>query len=116
MLSHLLHPHPAIEPVRLERPLEGAALISPWCFFHSKSPSFRRNHYKDLVSAAVVETWGEYFFGTAKPDEYNQPLLAASEWWKDIDSIVGDILITVGADEVEVDDVEAFATKLKVRI
>ena len=52
--------------------------------------------------------------GNVKPDEYNQLFLASSGWWKSINGVVSDLLITPGADEVLVDDITAFAQTLQV--
>ena len=54
--------------------------------------------------------------GIAKPDEYNQPFPASPEWWKNINGVVSDLLITAGADEVLVDDIKAFAQTLQVTL
>ena len=50
--------------------------------------------------------------GNAKPDHYNQPILAPSSWWKDI--VVKDVLITGGDEEVLIDEIREFAAKFKV--
>ena len=52
--------------------------------------------------------------GDANMDPYNQPFHAPGDWWIDLNGTVQDILITAGTDEVLVDDIEAFAEKLKV--
>ena len=52
--------------------------------------------------------------GDADMDFYNQPFHAPGDWWIDLKGTVQDILITAGTDEVLVDDIEAFAGKLKV--
>jgi hypothetical protein len=50
--------------------------------------------------------------GNAKPDHYNQPILAPSSWWKDV--VVKDVLITGGDEEVLIDEIREFAAKFKV--
>lgn len=54
LMSHLLHPHPSIEPVALERPLRGAVLISPWGSFRCDTPAYHRHHYKDVLTATTL--------------------------------------------------------------
>lgn len=50
--------------------------------------------------------------GSAKPDNYNQPILAPSSWWED--APVKDVLITGGDEEILVDEIREFAAKFKV--
>ena len=114
LLSHLLHPHPSLEPLVLPKPLLGAAVISPWGDFNTSAPSYTSNQYKDSVNAAVLQKWSDYFMGSAKADEYNQPFRAASSWWENLSGKVQNMLITAGSDEVLVDDIMAFAEKIKV--
>ncbi len=52
--------------------------------------------------------------GGADTDSYNQPFRAPDGWWKDLNGAVQDLLITAGTDEVLVDDIKAFATKIEV--
>ena len=50
----------------------------------------------------------------AASDEYNQPFTAAAEWWRDLPSVVDHILLTAGADEVMVDGIQSFVSRLEV--
>lgn len=52
--------------------------------------------------------------GNAEPDNYNQPILAPSVWWKDV--AVKDVLITGGDEEILIDEIREFAAKFKVRV
>ena len=114
LLSHLLHPHPSIPPLKLPQPLLGAALISPWGSFKTAASSYQRNRYKDSIDGSVLRKWSAYFMDDAAADNYNQPFRAPGSWWKELNSTVKDVIITAGADEVIVDDIQAFAEKLKV--
>lgn len=116
LLSHLLHPHPAISPITLSKPLCGAALLSPWGDFGHSSNAYTRNQYKDSWNGPVLSKCAQTFLGDAKPDEYNQPFHAPASWWSDLPSKVEDILITGGSEEVMVDDIERFAKKIEVSI
>ena len=49
--------------------------------------------------------------GDAKPDNYNQPILAPSSWWKDVP--VKEVLITGGDEEILIDEIREFAQKFK---
>ncbi|MCJ1309502.1 hypothetical protein MMC25_003162 [Agyrium rufum] len=114
LLSHLVHPHPDIAPVQLNRPLAGAALVSPWGNFAHDADAYTRNQYKDSWDAPALSKCAEVYLGDAKPDEWNQPFRAKAEWWTDISSKVRDILITGGSEEVMADDITAFAKKIEV--
>jgi len=115
LLSHLLHPHPSITPLKLPSPLLGAALISPWGDFSTSALSYTRNGFKDSIDASVLQKWSAYFMDGADTDNYNQPFRAPDSWWIDLNGAVRDVLITAGTDEVLVDDIKAFATKIEVR-
>ena len=112
VLSHLSHPHPSITPIELTEPLRAAVLIAPWCSFDSTADSFRRNAYKDCIDASSLIPWSRAFMGQAPPDNYNQPLRAPADWWKD--SKAEEVLIIAGADEVLVDYIKELASKIEV--
>lgn len=114
-----MHPHPSgtVTPLNLPSPLLGLVLTSPWLTFSTSAPACTRNATKDLLSAATGRKWSEAFLGTPNPhnsngDNYNQPLQAPTDWWKDIP--VQEMLIVAGKDEILVDDIVAFANTLKV--
>ena len=116
LLSHLVHPHPAITPINLSRPLRGAALVSPWGEFSHSRDSYQRNEYKDSWDAPVLGACAKDFMGGSKPDEWNQPFTASTEWWSALSTQVQDVLITGGSEEVMVDDISDFAKKIEVRL
>jgi acetyl esterase/lipase len=49
LLSHILHPHPDVQDVKLDAPLGGALRYSPWTGFNSTYPSFE-NGELDMMS------------------------------------------------------------------
>ena len=110
------HPHPAISPIVLPKPLRGAALVSPWGDFSHSSDAYKNNRNKDSWNGPVLAECARIFLGDAKPDEWNQPFRASGSWWTDLATKVEDILITGGADEVMVDDIRRFATTVTVSI
>ena len=114
VLSHILHPHPAIESCSITGQLRAALLVSPWISFQ-EAPSNARNEYKDITDFSITKYWGEIYLGTAKPDEYNQPLTAPESWWKGLDGVVKDMFVTAGRDETPFDDIEQLTRVLKVR-
>ncbi|KAL8941267.1 MAG: hypothetical protein Q9211_001889 [Gyalolechia sp. 1 TL-2023] len=108
LLSHLLHPHPSLPPLTLPSPLLGAALISPWGDFSTRAPSFSHNTANDSINGATLRKWAACFMGGARADNYNQPFLAADYWWRGLQEVVHELLITAGTDEVLVDGIEGF--------
>ena len=71
---------------------------------------------KDSVDGSVLREWSAYFMGGATTNDYNQPFCAPDDWWKHLDGVVGDLLITARVDEVLADDMKAFADKIQVSI
>lgn len=72
----------------------------------------KENAHKDLLVAAGLKEWSDAYLGSAAVDEYNTPLHAASEWWKDMP--VSNILLTVGQHEMLRDDSIQFGEIIKV--
>ncbi len=114
VLSHMSHPHPSIPPLEISEPVRAAILIAPWCTFETTADSFRRNAYKDCIGESSLAPWSSAFMGGAPPDNYNQPLRAPAEWWKDVKA--EEILIIAGADELLVDYVKELASKIEVSV
>lgn len=73
-----------------------------------------QNRFKDSIDASILQKWSAYFMDGADTDNYNQPFRAQDSWWKDLNGIVKDLLITAGTDEVMVDDIKGFADKIQV--
>jgi acetyl esterase/lipase len=48
VLSHVLHPYPEVTSIKLQQPLLGAMLYSPWVGFNTDYPSFD-NETLDLL-------------------------------------------------------------------
>ncbi|KAL9036700.1 MAG: hypothetical protein Q9180_004146 [Flavoplaca navasiana] len=113
LLSHLLHPHPSLPPLTLLSPLLGAALVSPWGDFSTRAPSFTRNAANDSINGAVLQKWAACFMNGARADNYNQPFLAADHWWRNLQGVVQELLITVGTDEVLVDGIKGFTKTIE---
>ncbi|KAI3340808.1 alpha/beta-hydrolase [Ustulina deusta] len=113
VISHLLHSHPAIQPLTLAAPLAGIALISPWVTPRVLADSAKRNSRKDVVSKRVLEKWSAYALGSAQEDLYNTPSAATAEWWAGVQTVVKDLILTAGRHEVLFDDIESFSAQLK---
>ena len=115
LLSHLAHPHPEIPPLSLSSRIHAALLISPWSSLtNSNTSSFVANAERDMFDARPLGRWSAAFLGSDSPfagDFYNEPVLAAPEWWEPVADIIDEVLIWVGGNEVLRDGIEAFAKK-----
>ena len=114
VLSHISHPHAQVPKLELSQNLRGAVLISPWITLDCTAESMTRNKDKDVVTADTIIRWGKVFVNGAQRDFYHQALMAPVEWWSKLR--VEGILIVAGSDEIMIDDIKAFATKLQVCI
>jgi len=112
VISHLLHPHPDVNPVKLTSPLKAAIVFSPWVSFDMKSFSVLENQMQDPVSPEVMRGWARDYLGTAPLDHYNQPSTAPCDWWRDIP--VEQLLITGAAREMLAEDLTRFSEMMKV--
>jgi acetyl esterase/lipase len=120
LLSHISHPHPStsvpIPPIKLDTPLCGAVLISPWVSFSLSDPSFTTNMYKDLLDPITAKKWSSAFLGELWPhkeksDFYSQAITAPEDWWKDL--MAENVLIVAGEEEVLLDGIRNFEEKLR---
>ncbi|PGH17565.1 hypothetical protein AJ80_04743 [Polytolypa hystricis UAMH7299] len=111
VLSHLSHPHEAIDQLDIPGPLAGSFLIAPWVSFSQGFPSFQKNANKDMLAPPYLARWSAAFLGGKKGDNYSEPFLAPAEWWKDLKT--KDMLVVAGGDEVFLGSVEQFVEKLK---
>ena len=110
VLSHLMHPHPEITPLRLphNQKLNSAILLAPWVSLNTDWPSNTYNASKDLVTIPASGIWSSSFLGGKPRDAYNEPLSVDPSWWEGLDGVVEEILIVGGADEVLVDSIREF--------
>ncbi|KAJ4357094.1 hypothetical protein N0V95_002750 [Ascochyta clinopodiicola] len=112
LLSHLLHPHPDVPAVKLECPLDGVLLISPWVSFRTDYISFSTNATLDMLAPLALRKWGAMFLGKvndsnpeADPgpisgDSWTEACLNPPDWWNDMHQVVSDAFIWWGAHEV----------------
>ena len=114
VLSHLMRPHPSINPLKLSESLKAALICSPVTVIRSKSESFRTHEAQDPASAETIKVWLSNLLGPNKTDAWNEPLGNDAQWWAGLDGVVHDILITVASNEMMADDTSALATKIKV--
>lgn len=109
LLAHLNTAHPDIRPIDLPSPLASAICISPRCSNTTTAQSFVYNADKDVIDAAslvaFVQKWqpaSHHVWAAADRGEEG--------FWTGKDSIkASKMFIVAGADEVYLDDIQAFA-------
>ncbi|KAL6704309.1 hypothetical protein ACN47E_008373 [Coniothyrium glycines] len=115
LLSHLVHPHPEIESLTLPSKIHAVLLISPWCSLtNTRTPAFITNAQRDMIDERTLNRWSAAFLGSDSPfvgDFYNEPILAAPEWWAPVANVADEVLIWAGDNEILKDGIEAFAKK-----
>ncbi|WPH02422.1 DNA polymerase alpha-associated DNA helicase A-like protein [Acrodontium crateriforme] len=115
LLSHILHPHPEVKTtIKLESPVAGVVLVSPWSKFTTDDDSVRRNATSDMVTPSASDRWVSLFLGSGPKDNYNQPGLAEQEWFTGLPDVADDILVWGGGGEILIDSIEALTKKLKI--
>ena len=118
VLSHILHPHPGIEPVKMSEPLRGAVVVSAMTDFDMSGERFqntrRQGSLQEPADVDTIKKWAMEYLGAAEANEWNQPARADSKWWMGLETVVGDVLITGAKEEVMAGDIEATALKMKV--
>ncbi|KAJ8111471.1 hypothetical protein OPT61_g5944 [Boeremia exigua] len=125
LLSHILHPHPDVFVLKLESPLAGVLLMSPWVSFRTDYPSFKTNETLDMLGLVGTRKWSAMFLGKtdqsnpeADPgivsgDAWSEACLNPSTWWNGMHHIVNDVFIWWGGYEVFVDPLREFETEFK---
>lgn len=121
IISHILHPHPEIDPLRLDdgKRLRAAILLAPWASFDLDWPSMTRNARKDFLSPSVTASWSASFLGDPamrNRDPYNEPLAAEQAWWAGLRGVLQDCLVVGGADELLADVVRELARRFSTAL
>ncbi len=108
LLGHLIHPHPDATPIKLEKPLAGTAMLSPWLNYSIEAPSWKRNADGDVMPLPALLEWAEVFQKSrTRTDDgyYFEPATAPAVWWAGIENVVKDVLFTTGDAEGMFDDI-----------
>ncbi|KAK4463498.1 Alpha/Beta hydrolase protein [Cladorrhinum samala] len=119
VLSHLLHPHPEARPLKLEAPLAGAFLVSPWVSANTDTPSYDRNQGIDMLGKTTMRNIMKYIVdgresytaelkekkGWCMPMDLDDPV----EWYKGLENVVNKVYVTAGEEEVFLDQSVKFA-------
>ncbi|MCJ1408856.1 hypothetical protein MMC19_002933 [Ptychographa xylographoides] len=109
VLSHLLHPHPAIEPLKLSAALRACFVASPVASLNAEFA----NELQDPAPASTIKVWFENYLGCSARDSWNDPSKTDVAWWSEVDEVVKQILMTVATNEMMATDTQDFAAKLK---
>ncbi|KAH5069293.1 hypothetical protein HBH96_015980 [Parastagonospora nodorum] len=124
LISHLLHPHPEVTAVRLEQPLAGMLLYSPWAGFSTDYSSFD-NIALDLMSPLALRKWSAMFLGKANKndpesdpgsvsgDAYTEACKNDASWWNDMHRIVSDVFVSYGGYELLADSIKELEIQMK---
>lgn len=124
LLSHLLHPHPEVPAVKLDAPLSGALIYSPWAGFSTDYPSFA-NVSLDMLSPLSLRKWSAMFLGRANSsnpeadpgpvtgDAYTESSKNPTSWWEGMQTICSEIFVCYGGDEVLADAIEELKFRLE---
>lgn len=115
VLSHLAHPHPAIEKLQLAKPLDGFVVVGyPGATNDAHVPAGTERYWGgDLIDPVVVENWMKSYLGNSASDYYTDPIGAPVGWFHDLPT--KRTLMLAGGNELLRPMIEAFAQKLKVR-
>ncbi|KAJ5815463.1 hypothetical protein N7474_007240 [Penicillium riverlandense] len=111
VLSHLSHPHPAIPELKLDEPLAGVVLISPWTSLEA-SPTGVSNNIGDLITTQVAGPWSSAYLGDTSRDYYTDASLAPSTWFENLQT--KHILVLGGGNEIMRSMIEDFVQKVEI--
>ncbi|KAF1826836.1 alpha/beta-hydrolase [Dissoconium aciculare CBS 342.82] len=114
LIAHVMHPHSTIEAINLpadDSKFIGLFLESPYISFDDRSPSWKANKNKDIITTALLQRSATGYLGGAARDFYNEPFAAPIEFWDHIPARI--IKIYYGTYEVFADDVRVFGERLK---
>ncbi|KAK8918010.1 putative carboxylesterase 6 [Metarhizium anisopliae] len=112
VLSHLAHPHPAIQELKLREPLAGTVLMAPPASMDEKVAEGRDVYCGgDVLVPDVAIRWLHLYLGGAKRDYYTDPYDAPASWFESLP--VKKILVLGGGNEVLRPIIEAFVEKVK---
>jgi hypothetical protein len=80
ILSHLLHPHPAIEPLKLSASIRAGFAASPVASFNAEFA----NELQDPAPASAIKVWLQNCLGSGATDPWNEPLKIDVAWWSGV--------------------------------
>jgi len=125
LLSHVLHTHSDVPAIKLDQPLGGALLYSPWTSFSTDFPSFDKHYLLDVMSPLALRKWAAMFVDKSNPvdeesdpgpvsgDAYTEACTNPASWWEGLHGVVSDVFVAYGGDEVLADPIRLLEKALK---
>ncbi|KAI5282192.1 hypothetical protein KEM52_003744 [Ascosphaera acerosa] len=143
LLSHIAHPHPEVQPLRLapgpapdsdivaaaatddaapttatatataSHLLGGAMLLSPWTYLQSEFRGHVIDSSGDLVSEHVGAVWSSGYLGARPNDNYTDASTAPGEWF--VSFPVKRIFVSAGGNEILLPAIEMLVENLQAK-
>ncbi|ERT03338.1 hypothetical protein HMPREF1624_01650 [Sporothrix schenckii ATCC 58251] len=115
LLRHLLRPEPHAPPVHLAQPLLGAFLVSPWLTSDIAQVAMVENNGVDMICPRHIGLTTYHFYG-AQPLPKDEDLVHGTESaYDNLASVVGDVYVTAGQQEVLRDQAVMWVDKVRRR-
>jgi len=111
IISVILHGFQGIEPLKLDEPLAGMLLISPWVSYQTDNPSWKENKDKDIVPAECLHILTDAYLDSGDRNNFSEPHQADVSWWRNIPA--KSILNVYGGYECFRDDIAEVGKALK---
>jgi acetyl esterase/lipase len=113
VLSHLAHPHPEIDAIKLGKNsrLAGAVMIAPWTHLQPDHSDRVVDSRGDLITPVVGSIWGAGYIGDTPNDFYTDLSTAPPEWFAKFP--IRKILVCAGEREILFPVIEDLVAKLR---
>lgn len=109
----MLHPMDGVPPLALRSPIRGIYLMSPWVSLRSHTEWPDQQFRDDVLPPETYRSLGREVLA-AVPDSTKIfiEIVAAPDWWfKGVDKLVTNVLITAGGNECLKDNIEVVAKR-----
>jgi acetyl esterase/lipase len=119
LLCHMAWPHPEAVPIKLDEPLAGVFLISPWLSTRTTDRSFVENGSIDMASAPYVRIITAELLGTDWEEEASDrfshafPFDTQHPWVDKLTTLTNKMYLSVGYHEVFRDQCVEFVDKVR---
>ncbi|KAH8898820.1 alpha/beta-hydrolase [Thozetella sp. PMI_491] len=120
VLGHLLHPHPSVEPLKIQEPLAGTFTVSPWLSACGNAHSCEENKHVDMLSPEFVRAIShgcfkgyEFDSQVAENRGWGMPLDVPGSWFNGLGAVTRRLYVTAGEQEILRDDAIRFAESVR---
>ncbi|KEF56728.1 uncharacterized protein A1O9_06918 [Exophiala aquamarina CBS 119918] len=110
VISQILHPYKDLRVLKLNEPLAGALLVSPWVNFGEDTESFRLNTDKDIVTPPLLREMVKVFVADSDRNNWSEPYLTEEGWFKNFPA--KSVLNLSGEHELLRDSIDELGTKM----